>query len=80
MLFILKENGHMQFFKENLATKDSCEKEHSNCHSEYKDVSKSFAECNVAHFSGSNTESQHSGVYSCKESYSRGKSLHCKKP
>ena len=64
-LFILKENGQMQFFKNTLVARSSCEKEHSNCQSkdfcesgESKDASKSQAGCNVTHFSGSNVVNQ----------------------
>jgi len=59
-----------------LVAKGSCKKEHSNYHGKYfsesgesKDVSKSHAECNIVHFSGSKVEIL--AVYSYKESYSR---------
>jgi len=49
--------------KKNLAAKGSCKKEHSNYQTKYfsesnesMDVSKSHAECNVVHFSGSKVE------------------------
>jgi len=53
----------VQFSKENLVVKSSCKKNHSNYQrihfsesSESKDVSKSYAECNVAHVFGSKVE------------------------
>jgi len=49
--------------KKNLAAKGSCKKEYSNYQTKYfsesnesMDVSKSHAECNVVHFSGSKVE------------------------
>jgi len=59
---------------ETLEVKDSCEKEHSNYQwkyfsesSECKDVSKSHAECNATHFSGSYVESQQCTFYTVKK-------------
>jgi len=55
-LFILKENGHAQFFKEKLLAKDSYEKEYSIFHSKYfskssesKNVSKYLAADSLKH-------------------------------
>jgi len=51
------------FLKKNLVAKDSCKKDHSYYQRKYfsessesMDVSKSHAECNVAHFSESKVE------------------------
>jgi len=51
------------FLKKNLVAKCSCEKGHSNYQRKYlsessegKGVSKSYVECNVAHFTGSKVE------------------------
>ena len=41
-LFILKEIGHLDFLKNNLVAKDSCEKEHSNFQSkDFSEISES---------------------------------------
>jgi len=60
---MLKEDWHAQHFKKSLVAKGSCKKEHSNYQRKYisessesMDVSKSHAECNIAHFSGSKVE------------------------
>jgi len=51
------------FLKKNLVAKGGCKKEHSNYQRKYfsessksMEVSKSHAECNVAHFSGSKVD------------------------
>jgi len=71
-----------RYFENILVAKGSCKKEHSNHQRKYssessesKDVSKSHAECNVAHFSGSNIESHQCTV--TKKVIQEKKGLYC---
>jgi len=73
----------LEFFKNTLVAKQSCEKDHSNSQSkdfsesrESKDVSKSHAEGNVTHFSGSNVVNQQ--CTPVKKAIQKKNSLHCK--